>query len=348
VKVSLYVDYSLGQPEALESIARAERAGLDQVWLPEAYGFDAVSVLGFAAARTEKIGLAAGILPVFTRTPSLIAMTAASLDSLSSGRFTLGLGSSGPQVIEGFHGVPFELPLARTRDAVEVCRRVWRREAVEYRGRTIQLPLPEGSGTGQGVPLKIINRPYRDRLPIVMAAMGPKNVALAGELAEGWLPMFTLFHPYRAEEVWGLPLAEGRSHRSADLPALEVVAGSVASVGNGAERHADKARATLALYVGGMGSRQTNFYNQVFRRYGYEREAGVIQDRFLGGDRAGATAAVPDDFLEASTLCGPEKRVREQMRRYRKAGVTNLLISPVGDDPDATMAAVRRIADEIS
>jgi F420-dependent oxidoreductase-like protein len=347
VRVSLHLDYSQSQGEALDLVLRAEQAGLDQVWVPEAYSFDAVSLLAYAAGKTDTIGLGSGIVPVFSRTPSLIAMTAASVDSLSRGRFTLGLGSSGPQVIEGFHGVPFELPLARTRDTVEVCRRVWRREAVVYEGRTVQLPLPQDQGTGQGVPLKLINRPLRDRIPIVLAAMGPKNVALAAELADGWLPMQCLFHPDRAEEVWGSALAEGSASRAADLGPLELIAGSVAAVGSGAEKYQDQARATLALYVGGMGSRQSNFYNDVFRRYGYEREAKDIQDLFLSGDKAGAMAAVPVDFLEASTLCGDEGRVRRQMERYRASGVTNLVISPVGEDVDGTMRTIRQIADDM-
>jgi F420-dependent oxidoreductase-like protein len=343
VRTSIFLDYD-GDPVALaDQVVDAEAAGIDQVWVAEAYGFDGVSLLGYLAAKTSTIGLASGILPLGTRTPALLGMTAAGIDALSGGRFTLGLGTSGPQVIEGLHGVTFDRPLARTRDTVEVCRIVWRREPVEYQGATVTLPPPGG-----GRPMKLITTPVRPRIPIAIAAMGPKNVALAAELAESWLPMFGFFHPDRWKDVWGASLDAGKVKRSADMPPLEVVAGGEACIGPEGESVRDRSRALIALYVGGMGSREQNFYNDLFTRYGYEEEAARIQDLFLGRDRGGAAAAVPAEFIEATSLCGDEAFVRSQIARYRDAGVTNLIVRPVGPDKPGTLRRLRALADEVA
>ena len=221
MRVGMMLSYAGGFTETVSELGDFERAGLEIVFVPEAYSFDAVSQLGFIAARTTTMEIASGILPIYSRTPALTAMTAAGLDFVSGGRFTLGLGTSGPQVIEGWHGVPYDAPVGRTRELIEICRMVWRRERLDYHGRHYTLPLPAGQGTGLGKPLKLINHPVRERIPIVVAALGPKNVAMAAELAEGWEPIFYL--PEKAHDVWGTALAEGTAKRAEDLPPLDVV-----------------------------------------------------------------------------------------------------------------------------
>src|SRR5690242_16573028 len=205
MRIGMFLSYAGGFAETVTDLADYERAGLDIVFVPEAYSFDAVSQLGFIAAKTERVQIASGIFQLYSRTPALAAMTAAGLDYVSGGRFTLGIGASGPQVIEGWHGVPYDAPIGRTREVIEICRAVWRRERLEYAGRHYTIPLPPDQGTGLGKPLKLINHPVRDRIPIVVAALGPKNVAMAAELAEGWEPIFYL--PEKAGEVWREPLA---------------------------------------------------------------------------------------------------------------------------------------------
>src|ERR1700758_3502593 len=222
MRVGMMLNYSGGFTETVSELADFERAGLQIVFVPEAYSFDAVSQLGFIAARTSTVEIASGILPIYSRTPALTAMTAAGLDFVSGGRFTLGLGTSGPQVIEGWHGVPYDAPVGRTRELIEICRMVWRRDRLDYHGRHYTLPLPSEKGTGLGKPLKLINHPVRDRIPIVIAALGPKNVALAAELAEGWQPIF--YFPEKAPVAWAEPLAEGKAKRPGDLGTLDVIA----------------------------------------------------------------------------------------------------------------------------
>ena len=327
------LDYSGDPRETAARVGDLERAGLDVVWAAEAYSFDAVSILGYLAARTETLQLGAAILPIYSRTPTLTAMTAAGLDAVSGGRFILGLGTSGPQVIEGWHGVPFDRPLGRTREVVEVCRQVWRRERVVHEGTSYTVPLPADQGTGLGKPLKIINQPVREQIPVFIASLGPKNVELTAEIAQGWIPV--LFHPEHAASVWGDALAAGRNRRPSDLGPLEVVAGGPFSIcdDDTAGEIKDATRAATALYVGGMGARGRNFYNNVFRSYGYEAEAELIQDLYLTGRKEEAMAAVPQDFLDATALVGDERRVRERVEAYRAAGVTHLQIRPVGPDP---------------
>lgn len=345
MKLSTSVSYT-GDPRAAAAEARdLESAGIDMLWVAELYSFDAVSILGYLAAHTERVELASGILPIYSRTPTLTAMTAAGLDAVSGGRFVLGLGTSGPQVIEGWHGVPFDKPLTRTRELVDICRKVWRREVVEHDGDAYQLPLPADQGTGLGKPLKIINHPVRDDIPVFIASLGPKNVQMTAEVADGWLPVF--FHPEKAESVWGEDLAAGAARRDPNRAPLEIVAGGTVAFcdDDTARRIRDRARPFTALYVGGMGSRDRNFYNNVFRRYGYEDEARRIQDLYLSGQKDEAAAVIPDEFLTATSLAGDEGFVRDRIEAYRAAGVTRLTVNPAGDDPLATIERVRAMVD---
>lgn len=327
MRIGMALNYSGGFIEAVEELLELERAGLDIVFVPEAYSFDAVSQLGFIAARTERLQIASGILQIYTRTPSLTAMTAAGLDYVSGGRFTLGIGASGPQVIEGFHGVRYDAPLGRTREVVEICRQVWRRERLSYSGNYYRIPLPTEQGTGLGKPLKLINRPVRERIPIVLAAIGPKNVALAAEIAEGWEPIF--FYPEKVADVWGESLAEGKSKRDPTLGELDVFAAPALAIGEDVEHLLEFVRPMLALYIGGMGARGKNFYNDLARRYGFEREAKIIQDLYLDGKKDDAAAAVPIELARSVSLIGPEPFVAERLAAFAEAGVTTLNVMPM-------------------
>ncbi len=341
MRIGMLLDYSGGFTETVAELAEHERAGLDVVWVPEAYSFDAVSQLGFLAARTSRVEIAAGVLQIYTRTPTLTAMTAAGLDFVSGGRFTLGLGTSNPQVIEGFHGVRHDAPLARTREVVEICRQVWRRERVVHDGRHYRIPLPPGQGTGLGRPLKLINRPVRERIPIALAALGPRNVALAAEIAEGWLPI--LYVPERAAALWGAALAEGRARRDPALGPLDVVASASLCLTDDpgvARRALDGLRPFVALYAGGMGARGRNFYNDVVAGYGWEREARAIQDLYLDGRRDEAAAVVPEGMLAAMSLIGPRARVAERLAAFAASGVTTLNVTPLGATPAERVALV--------
>jgi F420-dependent oxidoreductase-like protein len=325
------LNYSGGFTETVEELADYERAGLDIVFVPEAYSFDAVSQLGFIAARTQGLQIASGILQIYTRTPSLTAMTAAGLDYVSGGRFTLGIGASGPQVIEGFHGVRYDAPLGRTRELVEICRAVWRRERLEYSGRHYRIPLPPQEGTGLGKPLKLINHPVRERIPIVIAAIGPKNVAMTAEIAEGWEPIFYL--PEKAAEVWGASLASGRAARDPALGALDVIVQAPLAIVEDRDVAAtllDAVRPHVALYVGGMGARGRNFYHDLACRYGYEQAATTIQDLYLAGRKDEAAAAVPDDLVRDISLIGPPGFVVERLAAMRGSGVTTVSVTPLG------------------
>ena len=332
----------MGDPvQAANDAADLEKAGIDMIWVAELYSFDAVSILGYLAAKTETVELASGIFPIYSRTPTLTAMTAAGLDAVSGGRFVLGLGASGPQVIEGWHGVPYTKPLAATRETIEICRKVWRRERVEHDGDVYQLPLPPDQGTGLGKPLKLINHPVRADIPVYIASLGPKNVALTAEVAEGWLPVF--FHPDRARQVWGDDLEAGMRNRDEALGPLEVVAGGSLAIcdEDTAQKIRDGGRGMTALYVGGMGAKGKNFYNNIFRKYGYEAEAEQIQDLYLSGQKESAEALIPDDFLRSTAMVGDEGWVRERVEAYREAGVTRLSINPVGPDRLATIEKVK-------
>jgi F420-dependent oxidoreductase-like protein len=245
MKLGIFVDYAGGFKESADRVAAYEKAGLDVAWVAEAYGYDGPSFMGYLAASTESVTIGSAIMPIYTRTPTLLAMTAAGLDALSDGRFMLGLGASGPQVIEGFHGVRYDAPIGRTREIVEICRQVWRRDRVEHDGRYYHLPLPADQGTGLGKPLKIITHPVRPRIPIWLAALGPKNVSLAAEVAEGWLPF--LFMPDKARDVWGADLDAGAAARSADLGPLEIAAGGLVAIGEDKADVAELSRPMVAL-----------------------------------------------------------------------------------------------------
>ncbi|RDI35559.1 F420-dependent oxidoreductase-like protein [Rhodococcus sp. AG1013] len=324
------LNYSGGFAETVEEVADLERAGLDIVFVPEAYSFDAVSQLGFLAAKTSTIELASGIFQIYTRTPSLTAMTAAGLDYVSNGRFVMGIGASGPQVIEGFHGVKYDAPLGRTRELIDICRQVWRREKVQYQGKYYQVPLPADQGTGLGKPLKLINHPVRERIPIVIASLGPKNVAMTAEIAEGWEPIF--FHPEKAESVWGEALAAGKAKRDPSLGDLQIYAGPALAIGDDVEPMLQWIKPHLALYIGGMGAKGKNFYNDLACRYGYEEEAEKIQDLYLAGKKEEAAAAVPDELVRAVSLIGTESFVKERVAAFAAAGVTTLNVTPMAAD----------------
>lgn len=340
VQISMQLSYSGGFKEAADTVAELEKAGLDLVWVAEAYGFDGASLMGYLAAKTETVQIASGILPIYTRTPTLIAMTAAGVDALSDGRCVLGLGASGPQVIEGWHGVKYDAPIGRTREIVEVCREVWAREGkLTHEGRYYSMPLPEGEGTGLGKPLKIIAHPVRPRIPIWVASLGPKNVQMTAEIADGWMPI--LFDPAKANDVWGEDLAIGQAKRAADLDTLQITAGGLVAIGDDVKGFLDFVRPMVALYVGGMGAKGKNFYNTLFSRYGYEQEAAQIQDLYLDGKKKEAAALIPQDFLEAISLCGPEGYVKERIADFAAAGVTHLNVIPVptGDQTPASIVS---------
>jgi len=340
MKISTQLAYSGGFKQSALHVAELERAGLDLVWVAEAYGFDGPSLMGYLAALTETVEIGSGILPIYSRTPTLLAMTAAGIDALSDGRFHLGLGASGPQVIEGFHGVPYTAPLGRTREIIDICRKTWlRAEPLTYDGTYYQLPLPAGQGTGLGKALKIIAHPVRPTIPTWIAALGEKNVELCAEVADGWMPH--LFIPERADSVWGDSLRAGEAKRSGDLAPLMITAGGILGIGEGDDVLAlrELARPMIALYVGGMGAKGRNFYNDVAIRYGWEKEALEIQDLYLSGKKAEAAALIPDEFLELTSLCGPAGYVKERLAAFAEAGVTHLQVhpAPLGDQSDVEL-----------
>jgi F420-dependent oxidoreductase-like protein len=347
VKLSMPLSYSGGFKEGVDRVVELERAGLDLVWVAEAYSYDSISQIGFLAARTERVQIGTGIINVYSRTPALVAMTAAGCDYVSGGRFVLGLGASGPQVIEGFHGVPYDKPMARIKEYIDVCRQVWmREEALRYDGQVVHVPLPSGEGTGLGKPLKLINHPVRADIPIWWASLMGRSVEATAEVADGWLPV--MFVPERFQQVWGDQLKAGLANRPADRARLDIGAGGLVAigehlVGDEAARVLDSARPQAALYVGGMGARGKNFYNDIMRRYGYEAEAIEIQDLYLDGKKAEAAAAVPAEYLELSNLVGPPSHVRERIGAYREAGVTVLSVSPIGPDPVKTVETLKQI-----
>ncbi len=327
MRIGLGINYAGGFKEVAVEVADLEQAGLDIVFVPEAYSYDAVSGLGYLAAKTERVQLASGILQLYTRTPTLTAMTAAGLDYVSDGRYILGLGASGPQVIEGFHGVPYDAPIGRTREVVEICRKVWRRERLEYQGKYYTIPLPAERGTGLGKPLKLINHPVRDRIPVLLAALGPKNVQLAAELAEGWQPIF--FLPEKAQDVWGEALAAGTAKRDPELGALDVYAGPALAIGDNVEPLREFVKPHLALYIGGMGAKSKNFYHTLATKYGYGAEADRIQELYLAGRKEEAAKVVPDELVRDISLIGSAGFVAERIAAFREAGVTVLNVVPL-------------------
>ena len=331
-----------GDPERLAArIVDLEAAGVDMVLIPEIYGFDQISVLGYIAAKTERIELMTGIVNIFSRSPALIAQSAATLDALSGGRFTLGIGTSGAQVIEGWHGVPFTRPIGRTRDTVDICRKVWSGEKVTHEGKAVSLPLPVAEGTGLGKPLKFMNQIRRHDIPIVIASIGPSNVELTAEIGDGWQPIH--FVPDRFDRVWGDALAAGKAKRPADLGPLSIFGDAHLAIGETEDvaEAREGSRGHIAFYVGGMGAKSKNYYNDLFRRYGWEEEAEKIQDLFLSGRRAEATATVPDEYIDTANLIGPESHIKERLAVYKDVGVTHLTLSAQGANSLDDLAAVK-------
>lgn len=341
MRISTLLSYAGGFKEAVAEVAELEKAGLDVVWVPEAYSFDAPSAMGYIASRTQSVTIASGIMPIYSRTPSLLAMTAAGIDYLSDGRCMLGLGASGPQVIEGFHGVEYIAPVARTREIIDICRMVWRRERVQHMGKYYQIPLPQDRGTGLGKPLKLINHPVRDDIPIAVASLGAASVAMTAELADAWLPAF--YTAEAAQDVWGDALAKGTAKRDPNRAPLEVFAGGTVAIGDGLEHLRDLARPGAALYIGGMGARSKNFYNDIFSKSGYAAEAKQIQDLYLAGEKKAAEAAIPDEYLARNSLIGPDGFVKERLHALKESGVTSLNVSFAGKDSADRIAQCDRL-----
>ncbi len=341
MKLGVHIGYwglGLTSADQLNIVQEAERLGYSSVWAAEAYGSDAASVLGWLAGQTERIRLGAGIFQMPARSAAMTAMTAATIDQLSGGRMILGIGTSGPQVAEGWHGQRFGKQLQRTRDYIAVVRMVLARERVEFHGETLDLPLPDGPGKA----LKLTIGPVQEQIPIYLAAIGPKNTELAGEIADGWIP--TLFSP---EHVGALrPLLEAGAARSGrSLDQFDIAPTVQVCVSDDIEDARNKMRPHIALYVGGMGSRERNFYNQLIQRYGYEAQAKEIQDLFLAGQRDEAMAAIPDELIDTVSLVGPADVVRDRLAVYRDAGVGTLGVTPVAFTADERLTQLRLVAE---
>jgi F420-dependent oxidoreductase-like protein len=344
MRTGIFLSYAGGYSnfaEAVDDVVELEKIGVDIALVAEAYSYDAISQLGYLAAKTSRIELGSGVVPIYIRTPSLLAMTAAGLDYVSDGRFRLGIGTSGPQVMEGFHGVPFDAPLGRTREVVEICRQVWRRERVTYDGKYYQIPLPADQGTGLGKPLQLINHPVRERIPITIAALGPKNVELTAEIAEGWQPVF--FYPEKADQVWGESLRSGYAKRDPALAPMDIMVSASLAIGDDVDNRLAWAKPQLALYIGGMGARGRNFYHNLATRYGFGEVANHIQDLYLAGKKAEATDAVPDELVRQTSLVGPRGFVKERLAAYADAGVTTLLLQPLSDDRHESVRYVEEL-----
>ncbi|MBQ74414.1 MAG: LLM class F420-dependent oxidoreductase [Gammaproteobacteria bacterium] len=344
MRIATLMSYAVGFKKASEEIVELEKAGLDVAFVPEAYSFDAPTAMGYLAAKTNSLTIASGIIPIYTRTPTLLAMTAAGLDSLSDGRAMLGLGAGGPQVMEGFHGVPFTSPVARIREIIEVCRKVWKREEkLVHDGKIYQVPSRQDQGTGLGIPLKLINHPVRNDIPITIAALGQKSVELTAEAADGWLPAF--YVASQAKNIWGDALARGMAKRDPNRAPLEVFSGGGVGIGEGLEHLRDMGRPQTALYVGGMGARGKNFYNDIFSRAGYEKEAVEIQDLYLSGKKAEAEAAIPKEFFDKTSLIGPEGFVRDRLAELKESGVTSLNVGFVGHTMEERLSQCENLRD---
>jgi F420-dependent oxidoreductase-like protein len=333
-----YWGLGLTAEQQLDLVLEAEKLGYESVWAAEAYGSDAATVLAWLAARTETIKLGSAIFQMPARSPAMTAMTAATLDQLSDGRLKLGLGPSGPQVAEGWHGQRFARQLQRTREYVAVVRQALARERVEFKGETLELPLPDGPGKA----LKLMIAPIQERIPIYLAAIGPKNTALAGEIADGWIPIF--FSPEHVAEFRPL-LEEGAARAGRSLDGFDMAPTVNVLVTDDVAAARDAMRPILALYVGGMGSREKNFYNQLMRRYGYEEAAQTVQDLYLEGKKDEAGAALPEDLIDRVTLVGPADAVRERLNVYRASGVGTLMVSPMAFDAEERKRQLRLVAE---
>jgi F420-dependent oxidoreductase-like protein len=327
----------MDRDQQLAATLLAEELGYDSVWTAEAYGSDGVSILAWLAAQTTRIKLGAAVLQIPARTAAMTAMTAATLDRLSDGRLLLGLGTSGPQVSEGWHGVRFAKQLARTRDYVAVVRMALARERVRYHGETLELPLPDGPGKA----LKLIISPVQQRIPIYLAALGPNNTRLAGEIADGWIPTF--MSPEHMGEFSSL-LAEGAAAAGRELAEIEVAPSVQVHISDDVDSARDHMRPGLALYIGGMGSRKQNFYKALAESYGFGDAAAKVQDLYLEGAKEQAARALPDELIDLVSLCGPKAAVAERLAAFREAGVGTLLASPIAFGAEAQADQLRALA----
>ncbi|MEO6859617.1 MAG: LLM class F420-dependent oxidoreductase [Solirubrobacteraceae bacterium] len=327
-----------GPQDQLQTVQEAERLGFDSVWAAEAYGSDAATVLAWLAAGTSRIKLGSAIFQMPGRSAAMTAMTAATIDELSGGRMLLGIGSSGPQVAEGWHGQRFGRQLQRTREYVAVVRKALARERLEFKGETLELPLPDGPGKA----LKLMISPVQERIPIYLAAIGPKNTALAGEIADGWIPTF--FSPEHVAEFRAL-LQEGADRAGRTLDEFDIAPTVQAYISDDREMARNLMRPILALYIGGMGSRKQNFYNQLVQRYGFETAASEIQDLYLEGKKAEAGQAIPDALIDSTCLCGPRDFVRERLAAFREAGVGTLMLSPMAFTAEDRVDQLRTLAE---
>ena len=341
MKLGVHVGYwglGLSAEDQLAIVTEAERLGYDSVWAAEAYGSDAATILAWIAGQTSRIRIGSAIFQMPARSAAMTAMTAATLDQLSGGRMILGIGSSGPQVAEGWHGQRFARQIQRTREYVAVVRMALARERVEFHGETLELPLPDGPGRA----LKLTIAPVQDRIPIYLAAIGPNNTRLAGEIADGWIP--TLFSPEHVAEFRPL-LEQGAARADRELVGFDIAPTVNVYVTDDLAGARDAMRPFLALYVGGMGSRERNFYNQLVQRYGFEDEARAVQDLYLDGKRHEAAAALPDELIDLVSLCGPADRVRDRLALYRESGVGTLGVSPMAWDREARLEQLRLVAE---
>jgi F420-dependent oxidoreductase-like protein len=340
MRLGLHVGYwglGLTPEDQLALVRDAEAAGFDSVWAAEAYGNDAATVLAWLAAQTERIKIGSAIFQMPARSPAMTAMTAATLDHISHGRMLLGIGSSGPQVAEGWHGQRFGRQLQRTREYVAILRMALDGQRVRFEGERFTLPLPDGPGKA----LKLMIAPVQERMPIYIAAIGPRNTELTGEIADGWIPTF--FSPEHVGHFRDL-LAAGASRGGRTLDGSFDVAPTVnACIDDDVERARDAMRPYLALYVGGMGSREQNFYNALVRRYGFEDAAAEVQDLYLSGKKNEAAARLPSELIDMVSLCGPRERVAERLAAYREAGVGTLIVTPMAPTAEARAHTIRTL-----
>lgn len=342
MKISTSLGHLSDNQHLIREVPEWERAGLDALMVPESYRLDAVSLMGYLAATTKRLEIGSGILSIYSRTPALLAMTAAGVDSLTQGRAFLGLGASGPQVIESFHGVPYDAPLTRTREIIEICRTIWRHEPLDFHGKKFHAPMPEGAGTTpSGRPLKLMTKPLRDDIPVLIASLTPKSVEMTAEIADGWLPI--LFSPKHVSKVWGASLASGKAKRGADRGVLDIYGGGHLAIQGDLDQAHAQARAHAALYIGGMGSRELNFYNDLFASYGYEDEAPIVQDLFLSRKRGEAAAAIPQNFIDQTNLIGPPEFVRDRLAELREAGVTYVNVILCGETAAERMGNIETL-----
>ena len=341
MKLGVSVGYwglGLTAADQLAIAQTAESLGYDSIWTAEAYGSDAATVLAWLAAGTSKIKLGSGIFQIPARSVAMTAMTAATIDNLSGGRMLLGLGTSGPQVSEGFHGVRFAKQLQRTREYVAVLRLALSRQKIEYHGETLELPLPDGPGKA----LKLTIRPVQEQIPIYLAVLGPKNVALAGEIADGWLPVF--FSPEHTKALRG-PVEEGAARAGRSLEDFRICPSVNVMISDDLENARNAMRPIIALYVGGMGSREQNFYNRLVASYGFEEAAAKVQELYLAGQKTEAMFALPDELIDLVCIVGPRDRVKAKLRAFADAGVDTLIVWPVMPDQDERMRQLKMLAE---